>query len=138
MDPIRYDAIEPNIGHVSVQGSLVEVSWRCPVSGREVGRSSASMSADPALSARVGASVKRSIVSETIYGAARFVTGLVGGVAGRVVGQAVYTAANDIDARLTAGVDYTNATREAAIVNAFEAVKDSFAWDEKRKRFVAR
>ena len=29
----RYDAIEPNIGHVSVQGSLVEVSWRCPVSG---------------------------------------------------------------------------------------------------------
>jgi hypothetical protein len=138
MDPVRYDAIVPNIAHVDVNGSLVQVSWKCPVTGREVGQSSATMSADSALAARVQASVKRSIASEIIYGAARLVAGLLGGAAGRVVSNAAYTAASDIDAKVTAGVDYTSASREAAIVTAFESVKASFVWDDKEHRFVAR
>ncbi|HEY2926787.1 hypothetical protein [Piscinibacter sp.] len=128
----------PNIAHVDVNGSLVQVSWKCPVTGREVGQSSATMSADSALAARVQASVKRSIASEIIYGAARLVAGLLGGAAGRVVSNAAYTAASDIDAKVTAGVDYTSASREAAIVTAFESVKASFVWDDKEHRFVAR
>jgi hypothetical protein len=96
------------------------------------------MSADSALAARVQASVKRSIASEIIYGAARLVAGLLGGAAGRVVSNAAYTAASDIDAKVTAGVDYTSASREAAIVTAFESVKASFVWDDKEHRFVAR
>jgi hypothetical protein len=138
MDPVRYDAIVPNIAHVDVNGSLVQVSWKCPVTGREVGQSSATMSADSALAARVQASVKRSIASEIIYGAARLVAGLLGGAAGRVVSNAAYTAASEIDAKVTAGVDYTSASREAAIVTAFESVKASFVWDDKEHRFVAR
>jgi hypothetical protein len=96
------------------------------------------MAADASLGNRVGASVKRSIASEVIYGAARMVSGLLGGVAGRVVSQAAYTAAADINARATSGVDYTEASRQAAIVAAFESVKSSFTWDEARRQFVAR
>jgi hypothetical protein len=96
------------------------------------------MSADASLTARVQANVKRSIASEIIYGAARLVAGLLGGAAGRVVSNAAYTAANDLNQRATAGVDYTEASRQAAIVTAFEAVQESFVWNEKERQFVAK
>jgi hypothetical protein len=138
MNPVPYETIAPNIAQVDVDGALVRVSWKCPLTGREVGQSTASMSADPSVAARVQASVQRSIALEVIYGAARLVAGLLGGAAGRVVSNAAYTAAGDINSRITAGSDYTEASRQAAIVTAFEAVKPSFVWDEQRKRFVTR
>ena len=36
------------------------------------------------------------------------------------------------------GVDYTDASRQTAIVTAFDAVKGSFVWDDQQQRFVAR
>jgi hypothetical protein len=138
MNTITYDSIAANVAQASVDGAQVNVTWKCPVSGRVVGTSQGWMAADASLGNRVGASVKRSIASEVIYGAARMVSGLLGGVAGRVVSQAAYTAAADINARATSGVDYTEASRQAAIVAAFESVKSSFTWDEARRQFVAR
>jgi len=138
MNPIGYDMILANIAKVDVNGGQVEVTWKCPVSGQVVGQSTATMSADPSMASRVMASVKRSVASEVIYGAARFVASLLGGAAGRVVSNAVYTAAGDIDAKATAGVDYSEASRQAAIVAAFESMQPSFNWDEPRRQFVAR
>lgn len=138
MNPVSYDTIAPNIAQVDVNGAIVRVSWKCPLTGREVGQSTASMSADPSVAARVQASVQRSVASEIIYGAARMVAGLLGGAAGRVVGNAAYTAAGEINSRVTAGSDYTEASRKAAILTAFESVKPSFVWDDQGKRFIAR
>src|SRR5262245_46584717 len=129
MNPVEYDAIAANIAKVDVDGAMVRVDWKCPLTGREVGQSTASMSADPSLTGRVKASMQRSIASEVIYGVARSVAGLLGGALGRVVSNAAYTAANDINSRVTSGSDYSEATRRAAIVVAFDAVKDSFSWD---------
>ena len=137
MSAITYDSIEDNIEQVSVEGGVVNVSWKCPASGRLIGSSTASMTADQSITSRVGASVKRSIASEMIYGAARIVSGLIGGTAGRVISNAVYTAANDINTRAVAGVDYSEASRREAIVLAFETVKSSFEWNESRRQFVA-
>ena len=138
MTPVEYETIIPNIAQVDVNGGQVHVSWKCPMSGRAVGQSTASMSADSSVAARVQASVKRSIASEIIYGAARVIASMLGGAAGRVVSNAAYTAAADINNKVTAGVDYTEASRQAAIVAAFESVKPSFVWDDQRQRFVAR
>jgi hypothetical protein len=137
-DTIAYDAIAANVAQVLVEGAQVQVTWKCPVTGRTVATSTAGMVADNSLGNRVGASIKRSLASEVIYGAARLITGFVGGAAGRIISNAVYTAAGDIDARSTAGVDYTQASREAAIVAAFDAVKPQFVWDTARNQFVAR
>lgn len=137
MSAITYDSIVANIEQVSVDGAAVKVSWKCPVSGRIIGSSTAWMTADPSITSRVGASVKRSIASEMIYGAARLVSGLIGGAVGRVISNAVYTAANDINTRAVAGVDYTEASRRDAIVLAFDAVKSSFEWNDSRRQFVA-
>lgn len=138
MNPIGYDMIQANIANVDVNGSQVDVTWACPVTGRVVGQSTATMSADPSVAGRVLASVKRSVASEVVYGAARFVASLLGGAAGRIVSNATYTAANDINSRVTSGVDYSEASRQAAIVLAFESMKPSFSWDEQRRQFVAR
>jgi hypothetical protein len=136
MNPVGYDTIVPNIAYSSVDGAVVQVTWKCPVTGREVGQSTATMSADPSVASRVQASVKRSIASEIIYGAARVVAGLLGGAAGRVVSDAAYTAAADINTRVTANVDYTEASRQAAIVEAFESVRPSLVWDDHRQQFI--
>lgn len=138
MNTVSYDSITPNIAEVRTEGGQVHVAWKCPATGRAVGASTATMSADPSLSSRVGASVKRSIASELIYGAARLLSGIVGGAAGRVISNAAYTAAGDLNTRATAGVDYSEASRQAAVVAAFETVRASFTWDEGRRQFVAR
>ena len=138
MNLVQYETIVPNIAQVNVDGGQVRVSWKCPSTGREVAQSTASMSADPSVTARVQASVQRSVASEIIYGAARFVGSLLGGAAGRVVSNAAYTAAGEINSRATAGSDYTEASRRAAIVTAFESVKASFVWDDQKQRFIAR
>jgi hypothetical protein len=137
MNPISYDAIAPNIAQVSVTGAQVQVQWKCPRTGRVVGTSTATMAADPSLAGRVGASVKRNVASEVIYGAARALSGLLGGAAGRVLSNATYTAASDLNAKATSSVDYTEASRQAAIVAAFETVRSSFTWDDGRQQFVS-
>jgi hypothetical protein len=137
MSAITYDSIVDNIEQVSVDGAVVNVSWKCPASGRLIGSSTATMTADQSITTRMGASVKRSIASEVIYGAARIVSGLIGGAAGRVISNAVYTAANDINTRAVANVDYSEASRREAIVLAFDTVKSSFEWNDKRRQFVA-
>jgi hypothetical protein len=138
MDAAGYDRLVPIIAEVQVEGAQVNVRWKCPLTGREVGQSTAQMQADPSVAGRVQSSVKRSIATEVIYGAARGIAGMIGGAVGRIVSNAVYTAASDINSKLTAGSDYTEASRRSAIVAAFESVKPSFVWDEPGQRFVAR
>jgi hypothetical protein len=137
MNPIRYEVIAPNIARVDVAGPQVQVTWKDPFTGREVGQSTGYMAPDQSLGSRVQASVKRNIVYEIVYGIARFIASRLGGTAGRIVSNATYTAAGDINYKATAGVDYTEASRQAAIVAAFEAVRSSFTWDEQGQRFVA-
>jgi hypothetical protein len=137
MSAIPYDSIVDNIDRVSVDGAVVTISWKCPASGRLVGTSTATMTTDQSLTSRMGASVQRSVANEMIYGAARLLSGFIGGAAGRVISNAVYTAAGDINARAVAGADYSEASRREAIAVAFEAVKSSFEWNESRRQFVA-
>jgi hypothetical protein len=137
-EPIRYEALVANIAAVEVQGSEVKVRWKCAQSGQAMGESRAWMAADTSMGSRVGANVKRGIAYEIIFGIARALSNVVGGAAGRVVSGAVNTAANEINTRVTAGVDYSEASRRDAIIAAFESVRGAFEWDEQRGGFVAR
>jgi len=138
MESTTYETVAVNVAQVDVDGGTVRVSWKCPATGRTVGESSASMQADASMTGRVRASVKRNVVSEIIYGAARFLAGRIGGAAGRVVNDAVYTAASDLNNKASAGSEYTEASRRAAIVSAFDTVKEQFVWDAATGRYVAR
>jgi hypothetical protein len=138
MEPETYETVAANVAQVDVDGGTVRVSWKCPATGRTVGESTASMQPDASMTGRVRASVKRNVVSEVIYGAARFLAGRIGGAAGRVVNDAVYTAASDLNSKASAGSEYTEASRRAAIVSAFDTVKEHFVWDAPTGRYIAR
>ena len=138
MSTTSYDAIAPNIAAVNVSGSTVQVTWQCPETGRRMGESSASMQADPSVGGRVQSSVKRSVVSEISSGAARFIGGLLGGSAGRVLRDAAYTASSDLQSKANSALEYSEASRQAAILSAFSAVESSFVWDDRKRRFRAR
>ena len=135
---IRYETIEPNIAQVEVQGGQVRVQWKCAATGRAMGESGAWMAADPSTGTRLKASVQRSVVSELVYGAARMASSWLGGAAGRIVSNAVYTAASDVHRRATANADFSDASRRDAVVAAFAAVQPGFVWDDAAQRFVAR
>ena len=138
LDPGAYESLVANIVQVEVEGAVVRVHWKCPKTGRAVGPSTANMLADATVAGRVRASVKRSIASEIIYGSARFLAGMVGGAVGRIVNNAVYTAANDLNTKATSGSEYTETSRRAAIVAAFESVRHEFVWDDQSQRFVTK
>jgi hypothetical protein len=138
MQPISYDAVAPNIADVRVSGATVTVTWKDAQTGRQVGESSATMSADDSMAGRVKSSMKRSIVSEVTTGAARFLGNLLGGAAGRVVNNVAWTTASDVRSRADASLEYTEASRRAAIVAAFASVEPSFSWNEQAGRFEAR
>ena len=138
MSTVTYDRIAANIESVQQNGAQVIVRWKDPATGRSMGESSAGMVADNSLSGRVQSNVKHSIVSEVVYGAARFIGGLLGGAAGRVVSNAAYSAASDIRSRATDAISYGEAERQAAVVQAFQSVAAGFVWDEASGRYVAR
>jgi len=138
VNAISYDAIHPNIAEVRVIGASVQVTWKCPETGRRVGESSATMSSDASVGGRVKSSVKRSIVSEISSGAARFLGGLLGGAAGRVARDAAYTAASDLRSKADSALEYSEASRRAAIISTFSSVESLFLWDDRRQRFLAR
>jgi hypothetical protein len=138
MNPVTYESIYPNIAGINVTGSTVQVSWKCPQTGRSMGTSSATMSADASVGGRVQASVKRSLASEVASGASRLLGNLLGGAAGRVMRDAANSAASDLRYKATANVDYTEASQRAAIVAAFASVQPAFYWDESSNRFLGR
>jgi hypothetical protein len=138
MSQIEYDTIAQNIANVQVDGSNVRVTWRDPDTGRVVGESAANMSADYSMGGKVQSSIKRSIVSEVSSSAARFLGGLLGGSAGRVVRDAAHTVSSDVQSRASSAAQYTEASKRAAIVNAFASVQSNFTWNHERQRFEAR
>ena len=133
-----YDAIASNIAAVTVSGSTVQVTWQCPETGQRMGESSANMQADASVGGRVQSTVKRSVVSEVTSGAARFIGNLLGGSAGRVLRDAAGTAASDLRNKADSAMEYSEASRRAAIVAAFASVESSFQWDDRKQRFRAR
>lgn len=136
--PVTYERIAASIAAVTVHGAEVRVHWKNPLTGAPMGESSAMMSVDTSLAARVKAQAKRSVVQEIAAAFMRALTGALGGSAGRIVRDMAYTASHDLQTRALAGVNYTESTRREAVVRAFAAVQDRFTWEASSRRFVVR
>lgn len=136
--PVTYERIAASIAAVTVHGAQVRVHWKNPLTGAPMGESSALMTVDTSLAARVKAQAKRSVVQEIAAAFMRAVSGALGGSAGRIVRDMAYTASHDLQSRALAGVNYTESTRREAVVRAFAAVQERFTWDASSRRFIAR
>ena len=135
---ITYDMIAANVASTRVDGNKVAVEWKCAASNRPVGRSEAYMTADYSVGNEVASAVKRGIVRELWYSIARFLGGLVGGGAGRVLTDASHAAGSRVSQNVSNAAQYTDKSRRDAVVQAFAAVEPQLRWDETSRKFVAR
>lgn len=135
---ITYEMIAANVASTRTAGNKVDVEWKCAASNRPMGRSEAYMAADSSVGNEVAGAVKRGIVREIGYSIARFVGGLVGGGAGRVLNDASHAAGSRVSHNVSAAAQYTEKSRREAVVQAFAAVQPQLRWDETSRKFVAR
>jgi hypothetical protein len=134
---ITYERIAANVASTRIDGSKVEVHWRCAASNQPMGHSEAYMAPDHSLQNEVTSSLKRSVVREIGYGITRFFGNLLGGGAGRVLHDASSTATSRVSTGVSTAAQYTEKSKKDAIVQAFKQVRDRFRWDEGRQQFVA-
>ncbi|TNF37300.1 MAG: TerB family tellurite resistance protein [Deltaproteobacteria bacterium] len=132
MPEITYDAIAPLIEQQDVSGHSVTVTFRCPVSGRQI-RSGAQVVEDQA--GKVGKAVKQSLWRNLRWSLGRMVRSVFGyGVAGEIGSTVAYTAMSSADAR-----EYEPSKEQVkqATLEAFRNAQSQFAWDASTNRWVA-
>jgi hypothetical protein len=131
-----FDMIEPNVAETEVNGANVVVTWKCPVSGKIVGKSEAQMQAGSSTARNISQAAQRSLLEAAIQASVRFISQTFGGLAGQVAGSAAYPAKAGAMGQIARPV-YSKASENAAALAAFDQVKDKFRWDENRELFVA-
>ena len=134
---VTYDLIESNIAELDGQGDRVEVTWKCPLSGKIVDSSTATMKGggDP-MANEVKSVVSRTLIAEAIRVVTETIAHSVGGLTGRVAQAAAYPTQQGLSTKAMAP-KYTEAMRRKAIVEAFKEVQAKFRWDEDRGQYVA-
>jgi hypothetical protein len=131
-----FDMIEPNVAETEVNGQNVLVTWKCPVSGKIVGKSEGQMEAATSTARNMSQAAQRTLLNSALQALVEFIGRTFGGLAGQVAGSASYSAKAGAMGQI-ARPAYTKASENAATLAAFDQVKDKFRWDENRELFVA-
>ena len=136
--PLTYQHIARNVANVTTEGAQLRVLWKDARTAALAGESVATMVADASVGGRMRVTMKRSIVQEIAAGIMRAITGMLGGVAGRVVRDVAYSASYDLQSRALNGVAFTEDSRRDAVLRAFGDVRAHFVWDVQTGGFVVR
>lgn len=136
MPDISWDNVQPLVADSQVSGRSVRVTFRCPVSGRNM-PASGSVPPDTSITGRVASQAKRSFFNELRWAVSRSIRSalgynFLGRIAADVVGGAVDAAVRGSPA--SSGL--SEAERQRAIVEAFRAVQGRFVWDGTRGRWI--
>ncbi len=131
-----FDMIEPNVAETEVDGANVIVTWKCPVSGKIVGKSEAPMQAATSTTRNVAQATQRSLLDAGVQAFVALFSRTFGGLAGQVASSAAYPAKAGAMAQVGRPA-YTKSSQNAAALEAFDQVKDKFRWDEDRELFVS-
>ncbi|GAB4524778.1 MAG: TerB family tellurite resistance protein [Haliangiales bacterium] len=135
MSDVSYEHIAPLIAAATQQGASMQVTFRCPVNGTDVS-ASAPLRRDDSLGSRVADSAKRRVGWGIKSALARTIRRAVGyGIAGRIVSDAVNSVSSSGAA--SSRDSFSDAEKNAAVVDAFESVRSSFAWDPSQNRFIS-
>ena len=132
---INYDDIYRNIADSSVEGNTIRVSWKCPVSEEIVAESSAQIKADNSLQGNMYQELTRGIVQQTKGWFASLATSVLGGQAGNTVRRMGTTLANHVGKQQKYG---SEEAQKAAIVSAFEKVKEKFEYSDEYMFYTAK
>lgn len=123
---IKYDDIYRNIAKSDIQGAVVKVSWKCPISDEIIAESSAQMVADKSLKGNMSSELTKGMINQAKGWFASFATSILGGQAGHTVRRMGTTLANHMGKQQ----QYGEEVQKEAIVKAFDKVKDKFVYSE--------
>lgn len=129
MAEVTYEKLQNNIVEEKINGSRVTVTFKCPATDNTF-TGTATMPRKDGVGARVKQRAKRNMV----YAAKRGFRSLMhnvfgGGVAGTTAGDVASSAVGSG----SSSVEYD---QKAGVVEAFNIIRDNFAWDESKKAFV--
>lgn len=137
-DRFSYEAIQPLIVKTQPLGQLLHFTFRCPVTGKQVG------SAAPPEQGRVSKirdSAKRGLfsgvrraISRAVYGALSGIGGTAGYMARDMAGTALSGA---IPSGTSGEPTYSEAEKNEAAVAAFRNVVEQFTWEDEKARWIS-
>ncbi len=135
MAEVSYESIQPLIESAKQEGSVMRCVFKCPVSGAKV-EAQAGIQSGRGVADVAKKSLKRSMLWRARYGVARLVRSALGyGIAGRVGAD---VAGSLVEGSLEKKVStFSDAEKQAAVVQAFENVSSQFVWDGKKKQWMA-
>ena len=141
MPEITYETVKPLLTKEEQQGGMMACTFTCPVSGFSVD-ASGSLRKTESAAGRVADQVKRSVKSSLFYSIRNAVSSAVGGLlgsgmAGRVGRQAVHSATSQAGGPAAGGQSFSDADKQAAVVDAFNRVAAQFVWDDGDSRWTA-
>jgi hypothetical protein len=131
---IKYDDIYRNIAKSTVEGATIRVSGKCPISEEIIAESSAHMVADKSLKTNMYKELTRGLLQTTKGWFASLATSVLGGQAGNTVRRLGTTMANHVGKQQSYGEDI----QKAAILEAFDKVKDKFEYSEEYMFYAAK
>ncbi len=131
---VQYDDIYRNIAKTDVQGDVVSVTWKCPISEETVAESNARMVAKKDLQSNLKGELARGAIQQAKSWFARLATSMLGGAAGHTVRRLGTTVANHVQKAQKFGAE----EQKEAIVKAWEKVKDKFEYSEDCMVYVAK
>ena len=139
MPEISYETVQPLVAEARPQGRTLEVTFACPVSGKQV-RARHNIPYRPDTTDYIADAAKRTVMNElrwAVLGAMRsaFGSGVVGRTAGHVASDAVYGATRNV---ASSGGTLSAKEQKLALVEAFKSVASQFAWDEGHGRWISK
>ncbi|MEQ8280884.1 MAG: hypothetical protein RMA76_35915 [Deltaproteobacteria bacterium] len=134
MSEITYERIQPLIAATEQRGSSMHATFTCPVTGVSVA-STASIQRGKGLVDVAKQSAKKNVMWSIRSSVARTVRSVLGsGILGRVGTDMAREVMKNVEQG--AKDSFSDDEKNAAVVQAFEAVASTFVWDPKRGQFV--
>jgi tellurite resistance protein len=132
MPELTYDLVAPLVAQTDVSSNYVQVVFQCPVS-HELIKSSAS--ATESQGSAMKKEVKRSLWRNIRWSLGRMMYNVFGYGVGGAVGSTLVESVGS--AGEASGYQPNEEEVKRAVMDAFQAVGNRFAWDESNQRFVS-
>ena len=131
---VQYDDIYRNIAKTDVQGDIVSVTWKCPISEETIAESNARMVAKKDLGSNLKSELTRGAVQGAKSWFAKLATSILGGAAGHAIRRMGTQVADHVQKAQKYGAE----EQKEAIVKAWDKVKEKFEYSQDCMVYVAK
>jgi len=131
---VQYDDIYRNIAKTEIQGDVITVTWKCPISDETVAESNARMVAKKGLQSDLKSELTRGAIQTAKYWFASLATQMLGHGAGCTIQRMGTTVADHVQKAQRFGVE----EQKEAILKAWDKIKDQFEYSQDCMVWVAK